>query len=135
MPEHESTLFIVDDDPMMQTMAQSVGRAAGIRTEVFTDVEEFFKSDFADQSGCILIAMNLTGLSGADAIAWLTREGVFIPSILVISNGDTSSRLRALEEGAWDVLEKPIDEATLRAGVMHALSNCVRRGHRFSSSA
>ena len=68
----EAVLFIVDSDPTVQAVAQSIARAEGIPTERFTEVDEFVRSDFADRPGCILIAVDLAGLSGIDVLA---RQG------------------------------------------------------------
>jgi two-component system, sensor histidine kinase and response regulator len=68
---------------------------------------------------CILLDLNMPGLDGMDVLFHLRQTPVLdqVPVIVVTAQDDRVYRVQALEAGADDFLEKPIDTAVLLARV------------------
>ena len=68
---------------------------------------------------CVLLDLNMPGLDGMDVLLHLRQTPLLdqVPVIVVTAHDDREHRIRALEAGADDFLEKPIDTAVLLARV------------------
>lgn len=66
---------------------------------------------------CLLLDVNMPGLSGFEVLAAVrrTHAGVDLPIVMVTARGDSSDVVKALSEGANDYVTKPIDMPVLLA--------------------
>ncbi len=62
------------------------------------------------------------GIDGLEVQAELAARGIALPIIILTAHGDVATARAALKAGAFDFLEKPIDDALLRATIEAALA-------------
>ena len=72
--------------------------------------------------GCILLDLRLPGIDGLAVQAELAAREIALPIIMLTAHGDAATARAALKAGAFDFLEKPIDDAVLRATIEAALA-------------
>ncbi len=114
-------VFIVDDDTGIR---QSVGlllKSVGIETVAFESPTVFLKANLED-AGCILLDVRMPGMSGIEVQRRLAEEGLGIPVIFMTGHGDVGMAVRAMRQGAFDFLEKPIEDQVLIDSVLEALA-------------
>jgi FixJ family two-component response regulator len=115
------TVFVVDDDPSMRASIQGLLKSASLRSESFGTAEEFLSSERREGPSCLVLDVNLPGVSGLDFQRQLADAGIEIPIIFVTGHGDIPMTVRAMKSGAVEFLTKPFDDQTLLDAVRHAL--------------
>lgn len=116
-----STVFVVDDDDAMRDALAQLLEAAGLRVEVHANGSDFLAAFGENRPGCVLLDMAMPGMSGLDVQAALKARGVAIPILFLTGHGDIPMAVQAVQAGATDFLEKPVDGATLLERVQRAL--------------
>jgi FixJ family two-component response regulator len=101
------TVAVVDDDPSTLRGVERLLNVHGFGTEVFTSAEDFLER--ADQSkiGCLILDINLGGMSGIELWRKLQASGSALPVVLVTGIDDEATRATALREGCVAFLRKP----------------------------
>jgi RNA polymerase sigma factor (sigma-70 family) len=122
MREHELTVYIIDDDPSVRDSLSLMLGIAGYRTATFADAETFLAAWQAHWTGCVVTDLRLPGASGTELQAALRQRGSVLPVILITAHGDVPSARTAFRAEAVDFLEKPFDDAQLRAGIESAFA-------------
>ena len=119
----EPTVFVVDDDGSTRELLAWLMKRHGLRAEVFPDARAFLKSYRAGMPGCLILDLNMPGMSGLDLQQYLKERGVSLPVIFLSGGADVSNAVRAVKEGAIDFIEKPFDYRR----VVSLVEDCLKR--------
>jgi len=102
-------ISVVDDDQSMSRMLSRVLTSAGFTVKSFTSAEEFLDSRGFTDSACLILDMNLPGMSG-DELQWiLNGRGFDLPIIFISADADEAIQKRVLDSGAVAFLDKPFN--------------------------
>jgi FixJ family two-component response regulator len=82
-------------------------RSAGFGVEVFASAEEFILSDQMPSTACLILDVQLPGMSGLQLQSHLAASGRHIPIIFIAGSADERARALALELGAVSFQDKP----------------------------
>jgi len=123
----QPTLFLIDDDPSFLTAISRLLRAGGYRFETFASANEFLKRPCLDQPGCVIVDLQMPGLSGLDLQDAMAKMGNPLPLIFLTGQGDIPSSVHAIKQGAEDFLTKPVRKETLFAAIERALERDSRQ--------
>lgn len=115
------TVFVVDDDTALRDALVQLLESAGLTAESHADGPTFLASYVEERPGCLLLDMAMPGMSGFDVQAALKARGLAIPILFLTGHGDIPMAVRAVQGGAVDFLEKPIQGAALLERVQRAL--------------
>ena len=100
----------------MREALRGLLRSAGFQVEVFGSAEEFLASGRLADTACLILDVQMPGITGLEMQEQLIASGSTVPRIFITARGDEDTRSRALERGAIDFLQKPFsDEALLGA--------------------
>jgi len=113
---------IVDDDVAVRTALSRLLGASGIRTRTYASAREFLNSLVSETPGCLILDLQMPGMSGLELQQQLSRSGVHIPTIVITASGDAEFRRRCLAAGAAAYLGKPVDVTVLLASILSALA-------------
>ncbi len=105
----EPTVYVVDDDESIRELLSWLMQHNRIRVETFADAQAFLQVYRQEQPGCLLLDLNLPGMSGLDLQAYLNENGVVLPVIFLSGRADVPKAVRAVKGGAIDFIEKPFD--------------------------
>jgi two-component system response regulator FixJ len=114
-------VFIVDDDAGVRQSVGMLLKSVGIETVAFESPSAFLKAGLED-AGCILLDVRMPEMSGIEVQRRLSDEGTGIPVIFMTGHGDVGMAVRAMRQGAFDFLEKPIEDQVLIDSVLEALA-------------
>jgi FixJ family two-component response regulator len=120
------TIFIVDDDTAVRDSLKFLFESEGLAAEDFASGNEFMTSERPGEDDCIILDVQMPGMSGLDVLARLKREGSPSPVIIATSMPSPDTTRRAYSEGAFRVLDKPFDSGAL-LGAVHA---ALREAHK-----
>jgi FixJ family two-component response regulator len=128
----DAIVFVVDDDSSIREAIESLVKLAGLRVETFGSAQEFLRSKRADLPGCVVLDVELPGLSGLDLQRELATHGIKLPIIFITGYGDIPMSVRAMKAGALEFLTKPFRDQDLLDAIEQALERdrAVRRHAR-----
>jgi FixJ family two-component response regulator len=122
---------IVDDDESVRTAVGKMVESFGFRVSVFRSPAEFLGSGRMRDSACLLLDLQMPGMSGLELHNRLTESGHRIPTIFVTAFTDGFRRDQAMRSGAVAYLAKPFDRNDLLACI-HAALDSGRLGEQRS---
>src|SRR5258708_3464789 len=78
-------------------------------------------------ASCVVVDVQVPGLSGLDVQQELVRSGANLPIIFLTGYGDIPMTVRAIQAGAADFLTKPFQKEEL----LSAIRRCFGGYHKF----
>jgi len=115
-------ISIVDDDKSVREAAKTLVRSLGYSAATFASAEEFLNSGRLDETACLIVDVQMPGMSGADLQNHLTAKGDCTPVIFVTAFSERGLREHVLRAGAVGFLSKPFREDNLIACLDKALA-------------
>jgi FixJ family two-component response regulator len=114
------TVFVIDDDDEVRASIQGLLQSAGLRSEGFATAEDFLCRR-PDGPSCLVLDVELPGVSGLDFQGQLARAGVRIPIIFITAHGNIPMTVKAMKSGAVEFLTKPFGDQDLLDAIQQAL--------------
>ena len=121
MTNQRFIVMIVDDDESLRKAARRLIKSYGHAVGTFASAEDFLASGQLDQTACLVLDIQMPGLNGLELQSRLVAGGQQIPIIFITALTDESTRVQALEGGAFAYLIKPFEEADLLSCIHRAL--------------
>ena len=121
MSDTEALVYVVDDDPSVRESLADLLDSVGLKTKTFASGQEFLITPRPQVPSCLVLDVNLPGLSGLDLQQELDKSGAQIPIIFLTGHGDIPMSVRAVKAGAVEFLTKPFDEEDL----LNAIQQCI----------
>ena len=119
--ESDAVIAIVDDDPSAREGLESLIRSAGWKVEAFVSAQEFLGRLGAEAPRCLILDLQLPGLSGLDLQKRMVEVGLDIPIVFLTGHGDIPASVQAMKAGAVEFLTKPFDEDALLGAIREAI--------------
>jgi FixJ family two-component response regulator len=121
------TIHIVDDDASFRTSMSRLLRASGCETALYESGDAFLKQLPADEAGCILLDLQMSGMKGFEVQERLASTGNALAIIFLTAHGDIRGSVQAIKAGAEDFLTKPVAPEALLECVKRALARNVEQ--------
>jgi len=93
----------------MSRMLSRVLTSAGFTVKSFASAEEFLSSQGFSDTACLILDVNLPGMSGAELQWVLNCRGFDLPIIFISADADETTQQRLLASGALAFLDKPFN--------------------------
>jgi FixJ family two-component response regulator len=123
MKEQDPVVFVIDDEKMIREGLQSLIKSVGLRVETFASAQEFLTAPRPEAPACLVLDVRMPGLSGLDLQLRLGESGNQIPIIFITGHGDIPMSVRAMKEGAYEFLTKPVRGQDLLDAVQKAIAS------------
>ena len=117
------TIFLIGDDSPSYAALVDLQDTGGFKAIRFHSAEDFLDAVPSGQSGCVLTEIQLAGMDGFELHATLVERRASLPVIFLAAHANVSMAVRAMQAGAFDFLQEPIDSAALLRCVHAALVN------------
>jgi DNA-binding NarL/FixJ family response regulator len=117
-------VYVVDDDTCARDGVADLIRSAGLMARTFASGEEFLTAARREQASCLVLDVNLPGVSGLEVQQELAKSDVHVPIIFLTGCGDIPMTVRAIKSGAVNVLTKPFDDEVLLNAVRQCITSC-----------
>ncbi len=121
MNDGKPIVRLVDDDESFLTAAARMLRASGFAVKTYASAVEFLAQPELDVPGCVLVDLQMPGLSGLDLQEALAKAGNLLPVIFLSGRGDIPTTVQAMRRGAEDFLTKRAPKEELLEAVKRAL--------------
>ncbi|NWF86059.1 MAG: response regulator transcription factor [Bryobacteraceae bacterium] len=119
--ESDEIIAIVDDDLSAREGLGSLIRSAGLRVETFASADEFLARPAGETPSCLVLDLQMPGLSGLDLQKRLAEVGLEIPIVFLTGHGSIPASVQAIKGGAVEFLTKPFDEQDLLRAIQEAI--------------
>lgn len=130
------TIFIVDDDESVRHSLAWFLETLPNKIRSFASAQEFLDEVKPDSCGCLILDVRMPGIDGLELQQRLNQYRTTLPIIMLTGHGDIPMAVRAMEQGAFDFIQKPFDGPYLLEKLEKALEksriNCQLRQQQSS---
>ncbi len=126
MQQPAPTVFVVDDDEGVRNSLRFLLKSVGLATRALASANEFLEAYKPTQPGCLVLDVRMPGMSGLELQEHLNMRGAVIPVIFITGHGDIPMAVEAMQQGAFDFLQKPFRDQDLIDRIQRALERDSR---------
>ncbi|EGG55377.1 putative transcriptional regulatory protein FixJ [Parasutterella excrementihominis YIT 11859] len=112
-PKAIALIRVVDDDRAVSKAIQFLLGNEDWTVQVFSSGEEFLVNEAPSVPGCIILDIQMGGISGIEVHKELIARESEVPIIFLTAHGDIPMAVEAMKEGAAEFLVKPLDPEKL----------------------
>jgi len=113
-------IAVVDDDPgMLKALARLLG-AHGFDSETFASAEAFLARASESAAACVLLDIQMGGMSGIELRRRLATTGCRLPVIFMTAFEDEATHKEAMAAGCTGYLLKPFSAKLLMGAIAAA---------------
>src|SRR6266545_2614746 len=121
MTEDHPCVCVVDDDQSMRESLRDLLCSMGLNVQTFASAHEFLTRPRPEAPSCLVLDVQLPGLSGLELQQELAKVNASMPIIFITGYGDIPMTVRAMKAGAIDFLTKPFRDEDLLTAVAQAM--------------
>ena len=119
--------IVIDDDKIIRSQLSKLLERAGISVRTYTSAIDFLSDPAPDSHGCLLLDVDMPGMTGLELQLALIERGIRLPIIFLTGHGTISMAVSAIKAGAVTFLEKPVDNRLLLDAVTLAFEHDRKR--------
>lgn len=112
-PKAIALIRVVDDDRAVSKAIQFLLENEDWTVQVFSSGEEFLVNEAPSVPECIILDVQMGGISGIEVHKELIARESKVPIIFLTAHGDIPMAVEAMKEGAAEFLVKPLDPEKL----------------------
>ena len=121
MNEENLSICVIDDESSIRESLSNLLRSEGLKVQVFASAQEFLTNRPQKAPSCLVLDIQLPGISGLDLQQELADGDAQIPIIFMTGYGDIPTTVRAMKAGAIEFLTKPFRDDDLLSAVDQAI--------------
>jgi FixJ family two-component response regulator len=115
------SVAIIDDDASANRALGRLLRGAGFEPRGFDSAESFLADPLHSSFGCLLVDIQLTGMSGLELQRQLQAQGSRLPLIFITAHDDPAAREQAVRRGCVAFFRKTDPGALIVDALRRAL--------------
>ena len=124
MSEDAPWIAIVDDDPSVLKALRRTLRVRAIQSKTYESPQQFLDSLSDGLPRCLIVDLQMPGMTGLELHQHLRRRGISVPTILITAHHDHRIGERPESSGLAAILLKPFNNSTL----YDALEDAIKPG-------
>lgn len=112
---HTPHILLVDDDTaLLQALPHMIAlRLHGVQVDTADSAEDALRQIRLQDYDAIVTDITMPGMDGLELLAHIQESRPEIPTILITGQVDPRFLIKAMEQGAYDFIHKPIDRVSL----------------------
>ena len=118
----DQQIHVIDDDDALRDSVRLFLVNEGLSVKTYGTANEFLAELDGLQSGCVVTDVRMPGMSGMELLTHIAVKGLSLPVIVITGHADVPLAVRAMKQGAIDLLEKPFKAEELIAAVRRGLA-------------
>jgi len=107
MTSSEAQVIFIDDDKFVRESTSQSMEMEGFSVDKYSDASKALAKIDASCSSVIVTDIKMPGMTGLELLQRVKQIDPHIPVILITGQGDIAMAVRAMQDGAYDFLEKP----------------------------
>ncbi|MDK9559356.1 sigma-54 dependent transcriptional regulator [Marinobacter sp. M216] len=117
----DPSVIFVDDEPHIRQAISQTFALEELPVACFEDAPSALELISPEYEGVVLCDYNMPGMDGLEMLDRIRDVDEAIPVIILTGQGDISTAVSAMQQGAYDFIEKPFDHEELIELLRHAL--------------
>jgi len=118
-----AVVHVVDDDESFRKAIGRLLRATGYDVQLYESAQQLLdRLPNEGRPSCILLDVQIPGLSGPELQDRLTKLGAALPIVFLTGHGDIPTSVQAIKGGAEDFLTKPVPKNKLLDAIERSLA-------------
>ena len=117
----EPNILVVDDDPYLLMAIGQTLTLNGYLVDTFTSPLEALEKQKKTIYAAIVTDIKMPGMDGLQFLTHVRARDPELPVIMITGHGDVALAVTAIKSGAYDFLQKPVDEDVLNACLVRAV--------------
>jgi FixJ family two-component response regulator len=110
-------IAIVDDDPsVLKALARLLSTRA-LKSRTYISARDFLTALPDGLPECLIVDLQMPGMTGLELQHHLTRQGIRIPTIVITAHDEVDIQERCKSAGAASYLLKPLQDTSLLAAI------------------
>jgi two-component system response regulator FixJ len=122
--DSDPIIVVIDDHEAVRHSLRVLLESAGFQVTDFASAISYLDSGM--DGDCIVADMRMPYMSGLELQRELAKRKAHAPLILITGHADVALAVAAMRAGAFDFLEKPVDDERL----LESLNNALREGSK-----
>jgi len=122
MNENNPLVCVIDDESSIRESLSNLLHSMGLKVRAFASAQEFLTNRPREALSCLVLDVQLPGISGLDLQQELASGDAQIPIIFITGHGDIPMSVRAMKAGAIEFLTKPFRDEDLLSAVDQAIN-------------
>ena len=114
-------VHVIDDDDALRDSVRLFLVNEGLNVRTYASATEFLSALEDGPVGCVVTDIRMPGMSGMELLSHLSARSLSVPVIVVTGHADVPLAVRAMKQGAVDLLEKPFRADDLIDAIRNAL--------------
>jgi len=127
MENRRSLVAVVDDEESVRRALLRLLRAANLDAEAFASGEAFLNSLDTFHPDCVVLDLQMPGLTGRDVQRRLISMQINLPVILITAHDDVITQQQSLSDGAANYLRKPLRGDVLVRSINESIARATAR--------
>jgi two-component system response regulator FixJ len=119
---NKPTVFVIDDDEAARGAIESLIESVDLRVKTYGSAKEFLESSNYERPGCLVLDVQMPGMTGLELQQELVERKCEMPIIFVTGHADVPMCIRAFNSGAFGFMEKPVDSQELLEKIHAAIA-------------
>ena len=115
-------ITIIDDDDEVRIATSALVRSLGYQARAYASAEAFLASDDCGASDCLIVDVQMPGMSGPQLQKTLMARPRPAPMVFITAFPDAAARERVMAAGAVVILGKPCEGKALVDSIEAALA-------------
>ena len=114
-------VLIIDDDPVISALLSVILKRHGYRPHTAIDLKQASAVIAQYPPAVILLDWMLDEQDGLEILGRMRKQMTSVPIILITAHSTVDIAVRAIKQGAFDFLSKPVDEGHMLACLVRAV--------------
>jgi DNA-binding NtrC family response regulator len=123
------SVLVVDDDPSMARLVSHWLEKADLATSTVGAATAVLPALARGSHACVLLDLHLAGVSGLSVLRSVRERHPEVPVVMITADESVQQAVTALQDGAFDYLQKPLDRDALLIAVGNAVRYSSTLGH------
>jgi len=123
-------ILIIDDEPKILNILQDILEHEGYRVSTAKSGEQGLKTIETTQIDLILLDLVMPGMDGMEVLKRIAKRDQLLPVLIISAHGNIPIAIEAVQQGAIDFIEKPIEMKNLLKRVENNLDEYHQKRQR-----
>lgn len=125
--QKHTLIRIVDDDTDLLEATELMLTFSGWRVKCYARASEFLAGDAPSDPGCLILDVRMPDMTGIELQAELNARHYDLPIIVLTGHANVDIAVTTFRAGAFDFLQKPVDEEALMDVIARAAGESLRK--------
>ncbi len=114
-------VILIDDETHLRTACSQAIELAGLSVAAFASADDALHEIDRDKPCVVVSDVKMAGMDGLQLLSTTLKRDPQMPVILITGHGDIAMAVKAIQDGAYDFIEKPFASERLVDVVRRAL--------------